>query len=124
MVIYGKIPYLSITYKNKNMRIKTTQEQTFADSFINTPNSQLDIINKLINWHIVAKKLTNIKSDYSVVSLFKALLIGTWHNLSDEKLADSLGRDLVFMNFCEFSISGNKPDATTHPANDSDMTTK
>ncbi len=68
------------------------------------------------------KKLTDINTDYSAVSLFKALLIGRWHHLSDERLADSLSRDLVFMNFCEFSISGNKPDATTHPVNDSDMT--
>nr|WP_277424504.1 transposase [Bathymodiolus thermophilus thioautotrophic gill symbiont] len=54
-----------------------------------------------------------MKVDYSAVSLFKALLIGTWHNLSDEKLADSLSRDLVFINFCNFSLSGSKPDATT-----------
>ena len=54
-----------------------------------------------------------IKTDYNAISLFKALLIGTWHNLSDESLADSLKRDLVFINFCGFSLSGNKPDATT-----------
>ncbi|WP_171004269.1 transposase [Bathymodiolus heckerae thiotrophic gill symbiont] len=36
-----------------------------------------------------------------------------WHNLSDEKLADSLSRELVFINFCNFSLAGNKPDATT-----------
>ncbi|AYQ55816.1 IS5 family transposase [Bathymodiolus thermophilus thioautotrophic gill symbiont] len=95
------------------MRVKTTQEQTFADSFINIPNSQLDIINKVIDWEVIAKDLSHIKVDYSAVSLFKALLIGTWHNLSDEKLADSLSRDLVFINFCNFSLSGNKPDATT-----------
>ncbi len=111
MVIYGKILYLSNTYKN--MRVKTTQEQTFADIFINTPNSQLDIINKIIDWKVISEELTHIKVDYSALSLFKALLIGTWHNLSDKKLADSLGRDLVFIKFCEFSISGNKPDATT-----------
>jgi transposase, IS5 family len=95
------------------MRVKTTQEQTFADSFISIPNSQLDTINKIINWAVIAKQLEHIKVDYSAVSLFKALLIGTWHNLSDERLADSLGRDLVFINFCNFSLSGNKPDGTT-----------
>lgn len=95
------------------MRVKTTQEQTFADSFINIPNSQLDIINKIIDWKVISEELIHIKVDYSALSLFKALLIGTWHNLSDEKLADSLTRDLVFIKFCEFSISGNKPDATT-----------
>jgi len=95
------------------MRVKTTQEQTFADSFINIPNSKLDIINKIIDWRIITKQLTHIKTDYSAVSLFKALLIGTWHNLSDERLADSLSRDLVFIKFCDFSLSGHKPDATT-----------
>ena len=95
------------------MRVKTTQEQSFVDSFINIANSQLDTINKVIDWEVIAKDLAHIKIDYSTVSLFKALLIGTWHNLSDEKLSDSLARDLVFINFCGFSISGNKPDATT-----------
>ncbi len=52
------------------MRVITTQEQTFADGFINLPNSKLDMINKLINGHIIAKKLTNINTDYSSVGLF------------------------------------------------------
>lgn len=95
------------------MRVTTTQEQTFADSLINIPNSQLDTINKIVDWKLIAKELSHIKVDYSAVALFKALLIGTWHNLSDEKLADSLNRDLVFINFCNFSLSGNKPDGTT-----------
>jgi hypothetical protein len=59
------------------MRIITTQQQTFADSFINLPNSKLDMINKIIDWRIIAKQLTHIKTDYSTVSLFKALLMGT-----------------------------------------------
>jgi len=37
------------TFKPKTIRIITTQEQTFADSFINIPTSQLNIINKIIN---------------------------------------------------------------------------
>lgn len=62
---------------------------------------------------MTAKMLSHIKVDYPALSLFKALLVGTWHNLSDEKLADSLHRDFVFMNFCEFNIGGNKPNGTT-----------
>ena len=95
------------------MRIITTQQQTFADGFINIPNSKLDMINKIINWRIIAKQLAHIKTDYSSVGLFKALLIGTWHHLSDEKLSDSLARDLVFIKFCDFNLSVHKPDATT-----------
>jgi hypothetical protein len=54
---------------------------------------------KITQLREIAKQLAPIEVDYAAVSLFKALLIGTWHNLSDERLADSLGRDLVFSNF-------------------------
>lgn len=97
------------------MRVITSQQPTFADTLINIPNSKLNIVNKIIHWDIIETTITdlNIKTDYNPIHLFKALLIGTWHNLSDEKLADSLNRDLVFIDFCGFSLSGNKPDATT-----------
>ena len=95
------------------MRVKTNQEATFADSLVDIPSSQLDIVNKIIDWNTLSTNLKFIRTDYNAISLFKALLIGTWHNLSDESLADSLKRDLVFINFCGFSLTGNKPDATT-----------
>lgn len=43
------------------MHIITTQEQTFVDGFINIPNSQLDMINKIIDWRTITKELTHIK---------------------------------------------------------------
>jgi IS5 family transposase len=97
------------------MRVITSQQPTFADTLINIPDSKLNIVHKIIDWDAIETTITslNIKTDYHPVNLFKALLIGTWHNLSDEKLADSLNRDLVFIDFCGFSLSGNKPDATT-----------
>ena len=97
------------------MRVITSQQPTFADTLINIPDSKLNIVNKIINWSVIETTITslNVKTDYHPINLFKALLIGTWHNLSDEKLADSLNRDLVFIDFCGFSLSGNKPDATT-----------
>ena len=95
------------------MRVTTNPDKTFADTFVNIPSSKLDIVNKIIDWNTITKTLKFIRTDYQAVSLFKALLIGTWHNLSDERLADSLNRDLVFINFCGFNLSGNKPDATT-----------
>ena len=44
------------------MRVTTTQEQTFADSFINIPDSQLDTINKImrpLNLNYFSKKSKN-----------------------------------------------------------------
>lgn len=95
------------------MHVKANQASTFAEPLIDIPNSQLDTINKIIDWNALTKDFIFIRTDYNAMSLFKALLIGTWHNLSDKSLADSLKRDGVFMNFCGFSISDNKPDATT-----------
>ena len=73
MVIYDKIPYLSITYKN--MRVKTTQEQTFADSFINIPNSQLDIINKIIDWKVISEELTQANSTHKCNTSIKKIVL-------------------------------------------------
>ncbi len=47
-----------------NMRVKTIQEQTFADSFIDIPNSQLDTINKIVTWEAITTQLVHIKVDY------------------------------------------------------------
>ena len=33
--------------------------------------------------------------------------------MSDVVAANALRRDVVFMRFCEFSLEGNKPDAST-----------
>lgn len=95
------------------MRVKTNQNKTFADAFIDIPSSELDALDNIINFNTINNLLLTIKTDYPAISLFKALLIGTWYNLSDERLASSLNRDLVFINFCGFSLSANKPDATT-----------
>jgi hypothetical protein len=67
------------------MRVITSQQPTFADTLINIPDSKLTIVNKIIDWSVIETTITtfNIKTDYHPISLFKALLIGTWHNLSD-----------------------------------------
>ena len=54
-----------------------------------------------------------IRTDYDPKSLFRALLLRELYNLSYERLSDALKRDLVFMKYCGFSVSGGKPDATT-----------
>ena len=64
-------------------------------------------------WDTIATGLTSIRGDYAPLSLFKMLLLQTWHNLSDAGIADALRRDLVFINFCGFRLEGKKPDAAT-----------
>lgn len=44
--------------------------------------------------------------------MFKAVLLGQWHNLSDLKLEEALRLRVDFMDFCGPGLSGNVPDET------------
>ena len=95
------------------MRVDTNQALGFSDVCVQIPTSELDVLNDLIAWDKVEQRLLAIRGDYSPLSLFKMMLLQTWHNLSDAGIADALRRDLVFMHFCGFSLEGKKPDAAT-----------
>ncbi len=51
---------------------------------------------------------------YDPLVLFKCLLIGQWHGLSDPKLERALKVRLDFMLFCGLDLHGTVPDETTH----------
>ncbi len=51
---------------------------------------------------------------YDPLVLFKCLLIGQWHGLSDPKLERALKVRLDFMIFCGLDLHGCVPDETTH----------
>jgi IS5 family transposase len=50
---------------------------------------------------------------YPLLTLLRSLLLGIWYKLSDEQLAASLARDLLFRRFCRLELSSDIPDATT-----------
>jgi IS5 family transposase len=50
---------------------------------------------------------------YPLLTLLRGLLLGVWYKLSDEQLASSLARDLLFRRFCRLELSADIPDATT-----------
>ena len=56
---------------------------------------------------------TTGRPSYPLLTLFHSHLRDTWHKLSDEHLATSLARDLMFRRFCSLELSGGTPDATT-----------
>ena len=95
------------------MRVNTDQRLGFADLEVVTPETELDTVGALVDWEAIDTLLSPLGGDYRALSLFKMLLLQTWHNLSDEGVAVALHRDLVFIRFCGFSVSGNKPDAAT-----------
>jgi transposase, IS5 family len=51
---------------------------------------------------------------YDPLVLFKCLLIGQWHGLSDPKLERALKVRLDFMLFCDLDLHAPVPDETTH----------
>jgi IS5 family transposase len=95
------------------MQVSTKQEPSFADSFIEISPTELDTLDDMVDWQQISANLARIKGDYAPLSLFKMLLLQTWHNMPDVSIANALCRDIVFMRFCGFTLDGKKPDGST-----------
>lgn len=52
--------------------------------------------------------------DYDLLVLFKCLLVGQWHGLSDPQLERALKVRLDIMIFCGLDLHARVPDETTH----------
>ena len=78
-------------------------------------------VDALMDWSAISVLLKNgLKRSglepqgYKETTLFKCLLIGQWHNLSDPKLEQVLLVRFDFMLFAGFDLYGSVPDETTH----------
>lgn len=86
-------------------------------------NNQLLKLSKLIDWKRIEKLLKKVhlrdeskapgEEGYNKLSMFKAILLGQWHSLSDPKLEEALRVRLDFMRFTGFSLEEAIPDETT-----------
>jgi IS5 family transposase len=80
-------------------------------------------LNELINWDRIALHLKGLHKNevnpqggpiaYDVLKMFKAILLGQWHNLSDPALEESLRIRVDFMLFTGLDINDALPDETT-----------
>lgn len=85
--------------------------------------NQLVKINKMIKWERFRGYLKKIHKNeehnmggpigYDALKMFKAILLGQWHNLSDPGLEESLRVRLDFMAFTGFEMGSPIPDETT-----------
>jgi len=63
----------------------------------------------LIDWTPVDRRLAGISVSvrgelgWPPMALFRALLLATWHDLSDLRLAEALGDRASFRRFCGFA---------------------
>jgi transposase, IS5 family len=79
----------------------------------------LDPLEELFDWPALEALLSDPggkatgRPGYPAQTLFRALLLGIWYSLSDERLAEQLARDLLFRKFCRLEIDADTPDATT-----------
>ena len=53
------------------------------------------------------------QTPFDAVMMFKALLLGQWHSLSDPKLEEALNVRLDFIEFCGLSLNDPIPDEST-----------
>lgn len=78
----------------------------------------LDAIESLIDWSALEAFLPQGNGQtgrpgYAAMTLFRALLLGLWHDLSDVKLEAQLARDLMFRKFCRLELDQGVPQAST-----------
>ena len=79
-------------------------------------------LNTLVNWNNFRQWLKGMhrnevhqegQQPYDNLMMFKAILLGQWHSLSDPELERSLRTRLDFMLFTGFGLDGEVPDETT-----------
>ena len=80
--------------------------------------NQLVKLGKLLDWQRFSAILQDVHKEdgptgYDTLKMFKALLLGQWHSLSDPGLEQSLRVRLDFLEFSGFSLGGKLPDETT-----------
>lgn len=88
-----------------------------TEAKIRIKESPLLKLNELIRWDKIAKEMGNLgrsgygPTGYDPLKLLKALILQSWHSLSDVELEEALRVRLDFMLFTE--LEQEVPDATT-----------
>lgn len=85
--------------------------------------NQLVQLERILDWKWVEKKLKGIHLNdinplggpkgYNKLAMFKAILLGQWHSLSDQELENSLRVRLDFMVFTGLELGSDFPDSST-----------
>lgn len=80
--------------------------------------TSLDAVAALIDWSALDRLLEGISASskgeqgWPPLALFRALLLATWHDLSDVRLADALDDRASFRRFCGFAAHEPTPERT------------
>jgi transposase, IS5 family len=99
-------------------RRRIGQEQLAIDGDGVDRRTPLEEMSALIDWPSIDQHLDAIyasargEAGWPPLSLFKAMLLATWHDLSDGKLEEALADRASFRRFCGFSTSEPTPERT------------
>jgi IS5 family transposase len=94
---------------------------SFADALVGEKgrNASLERIDELVDWGQVAAVVGDLhtaaqgRPSYPPLLMVKVLLLGQWHQLSDEGLEQALQDRLSFLRFCGFGMDEQTPDRNT-----------
>ena len=100
------------------MAWKNLKQRSLADELVTEHDAltELDDVNALMDWQAIEDILRNIHAKrrgnaaWPPLFMFKALLLQSWHNLSDPGLEKQLARDLLFRRFVGLSLADSVPD--------------
>ena len=100
------------------MAWKNLKQRSLADDLVSEHEAltELDDVNDFMDWQAIEDLLCDIhakrrgNSAWPPLFMFKALLLQSWHNLSDPGLEKQLARDLLFRRFVGLSIADSVPD--------------
>jgi IS5 family transposase len=80
--------------------------------------SSLSELGALLDWHEIDRALAGVSAaskgepGWPPLALFRALLLATWHDLSDVRLAEALDDRASFRRFCGFAAHEPTPERT------------
>lgn len=103
------------------MAVKRTGQLSFAEALILAKaggNDRLDRLNGLVTWPRFERLMARLRDDgpgrpgYSVLVLFKALLLQSLYGLSDREMEDALADRLSFRRFVGLGLEEAVPDHT------------
>lgn len=99
-------------------RRRIGQEQLWTERAVRPGGASLDEVAALVDWAELDQLLAGISSSakgepgWPPLALFRALLLATWHDLSDVRLAEALDDRASFRRFCGFSRHEPTPERT------------
>ena len=100
-------------------RRRIGQEQLWGERAPRSGGASLDEVAALVDWAELDQLLTGVSSSakgepgWPPLALFRALLLATWHDLSDVRLAEALDDRASFRRFCGFSRYKPTPERTS-----------